>query len=71
MSDVDYAKDQGLKVTGHGESKTPGAPGVVAVPEDPAAPSKEVSGKKQSLSDLFTIVSSFCAPSKLNQRRDS
>ena len=27
-------------------------------PEDPAAPSKEVSSKRQSLSDLFTI---FCA----------
>jgi hypothetical protein len=27
-------------------------------PEDPEAPSKEVSSKKQSLSDLFTI---FCA----------
>ena len=37
--------------------KTPGAPGAVAVPEDPAAPSKLVSGKRQRLSDIFTIVS--------------
>lgn len=34
----------------------------VANPEDPAAPSKEVSSKKQSLSDLFTI---FCAGAAL------
>lgn len=31
-------------------------------PEDPTAPSKEVSSKKQSLSDLFTI---FCAGAAL------
>ena len=37
--------------------KTPGAPDAVAVPEDPAAPSKLVSSKKQRLSDIFTIVS--------------
>ena len=36
--------------------KIAGAPGVVVVPEDPAAPSKLVSSKKQRLSDLFTIV---------------
>ena len=35
----------------------PGAPGTVVVAEDPAAPSKEVSSKRQSLSDVFTIVS--------------
>ena len=34
----------------------------VADPEDPAAPSKDVSSKKQSLSDLFTI---FCAGAAL------
>jgi uncharacterized membrane protein YciS (DUF1049 family) len=34
----------------------------VANPADPAAPSKEVSSKKQSLSDLFTI---FCAGAAL------
>lgn len=34
----------------------------VANPEDPVAPSKEVSSKKQSLSDLFTI---FCAGAAL------
>ena len=39
------------------DSKTPGAPGTVVVAEDPAAPSKYVSSKRQSLSDLFTIVS--------------
>jgi len=33
-----------------------GAPGAVVVAEDPAAPSEEVSSKRQSLSDLFTIV---------------
>ena len=36
--------------------KTAGAPGVVVVPEDPAAPSKLVSSKRQRLSDIFTIV---------------
>ena len=36
--------------------KVPGAPGAVVVAEDPAAPSPEVSSKKQRLSDLFTIV---------------
>lgn len=41
----------------HDDSKTPGAPGAVVVAEDPAAPSKYVSSKRQSLSDLFTIVS--------------
>ena len=43
-----------------GGSKCPDAPGAVIVAEDPAAPSKDVSSKKQSLSDLFTIVSSVC-----------
>ncbi|KAI4123460.1 MAG: hypothetical protein LQ347_006151, partial [Umbilicaria vellea] len=38
--------------------KVAGAPGVVMVPDDPAAPSKQVSGQRQSLSDIFTI---FCA----------
>lgn len=36
--------------------KTPGAPNTVAVLSDAAAPSKEVSSKRQSLSDIFTIV---------------
>ena len=36
---------------------TPDAPGTVVVTEDPAAPSKEVSFRRQSLSDVFTIVS--------------
>ena len=52
MSDVDQDTDGVLK----GDSKTPGAPGAVVVAEDPAAPSKDVSSKRQSLSDLFTIV---------------
>lgn len=39
------------------DSKTPGAPGAVVLAEDPTAPSKDVSSKRQSLSDLFTIVS--------------
>ena len=54
MSDVKYLGDEidnglGLKV--------PGAPGAVVVADDPAAPSPEVSSRKQRLSDLFTIVS--------------
>ena len=53
MSDVDRYSDEGTK----GGSKIPGAPGAVVVAEDPAAPSKDVSSKRQSLSDLFTIVS--------------
>ncbi|MDI1491231.1 MAG: Plasma membrane permease, mediates uptake of glycerophosphoinositol and glycerophosphocholine [Ramalina farinacea] len=40
------------------DDPTPGAPGVIVIPSDPAAPSKDVSSKRQSLSDLFTI---FCA----------
>ncbi|KAK3175293.1 Plasma membrane permease, mediates uptake of glycerophosphoinositol and glycerophosphocholine [Lepraria neglecta] len=40
------------------DTKTPGAPRAVVVAEDPAAPSREVSSKRQSLSDLFTI---FCS----------
>ena len=42
-----------------GDSKTPGAPGAVVMAEDPAAPSKDVSSKRQSVSDLFTIVSTL------------
>lgn len=38
-----------------------GAPGVVVVPEDPAAPSRDVSSKRQSLSDIFTIVRVSCS----------
>lgn len=53
MSDIDRVSSEDVK---YGESKTPGAPGAVVVAEDPAAPSKEVSSKRQSLSDLFTIV---------------
>lgn len=52
MSDIDHYSDEGTK----GDSTTPGAPGAVVVAEDPAAPSKDVSSKQQSLSDLFTIV---------------
>ncbi|KAM0803686.1 major facilitator superfamily domain-containing protein [Usnea florida] len=54
MSDIDHFNDGGTK----GDSKTPGAPGVVVVAEDPAAPSNVVSSKRQSASDLFTI---FCS----------
>ena len=54
MSNVDrYSDDEVTK----GGSKIPGAPGAVVVAEDPTAPSKDVSSKQQSLSDLFTIVS--------------
>lgn len=54
MSDIDRFSDGGT----NGDSKTPGAPGVVVVAEDPAAPSNVVSSKRQSMSDLFTI---FCS----------
>ena len=58
MSENGGISDEEIK-TGHDAmSKVPGAPGVVIVKEDPAAPSTEVSSKRQSLSDLFTI---FCA----------
>lgn len=53
MSGMDQYSDE--RTNEH--SKTPGAPGAVVVAEDPAAPSKDVSSKRQSLSDLFTIVS--------------
>ena len=53
MSDIDHFSHGGTK----GDSKTPGAPGVVIVADDPAAPSNAVSSQRQSLSDLFTIVS--------------
>ena len=42
---------------GQNAKQTPGLPGTVVVPEDPAAPSKNVSSRRQRLSDLFTIVS--------------
>ena len=35
--------------------KTPGLPGVVIVPSDPAAPSAAISSQRQRLSDIFTI----------------
>ncbi|MCJ1282393.1 Plasma membrane permease, mediates uptake of glycerophosphoinositol and glycerophosphocholine [Xylographa opegraphella] len=55
MSDSDRISDEEL----HTQSeKVAGAPGVVAVPGDPAAPSGQVSSRRQRLSDLFTI---FCA----------
>lgn len=53
MSDIDkVSSEEDMNV----DRKTPGAPGTVVVKEDPAAPSREVSSKRQSLSDLFTIV---------------
>ena len=67
MSDGDNASTQ-EKASGDG--KIPGAPGIVVVPEDPTAPSKAVSGKKQSLSDLFTIVSFVCPKSILSARHN-
>ena len=45
-----------------GQDVMPGAPGAVVVAEDPAAPSKEVSSRRQRLSDLFTI---FCCGAAL------
>ena len=38
------------------DNKTPGAPGAVVVTEDPSAASREVSLKRKSLLDLFTII---------------
>ncbi|MCJ1395630.1 hypothetical protein MMC18_008516 [Xylographa bjoerkii] len=55
MSDSDRISDEELQPT---NEKVAGAPGVTAVPEDPGAPSKLVSSRRQRLSDLFTI---FCA----------
>ncbi|MCJ1291267.1 Plasma membrane permease, mediates uptake of glycerophosphoinositol and glycerophosphocholine [Xylographa carneopallida] len=55
MSDSDRISDEELYTP---TEKVAGAPGVIAVPEDPAAPSRQVSSGRQRLSDLFTI---FCA----------
>lgn len=55
MSNIDWYSDEAMNV----DSKTPGVPGAVVVAEDPTAPSKDVSSKRQSLSDLFTIVSTL------------
>ena len=57
MSYMDRYHDGVTKI----DSKTLGVPGAVVVPEDPAAPSEDVSSRRQSLSDLFTIVSSLYA----------
>lgn len=57
LSAEEYLSDKG----GYSKEQSP-AEENVANPEDPAAPSKEVSSKKQSLSDLFTI---FCAGAAL------
>ena len=58
MSDIDkVSSEEDMEL----DTKTPGAPGAVVVAEDPAAPSREVSSKRQSLSDLFTIVGA-CFP---------
>lgn len=56
MSDNECSSNGELEVVGKGNEKVAGTPGVVVVDEDPAAPSKNISSKKQSLSDLFTIV---------------
>ena len=61
MSYIDRYHDGATK----GDSIIPGAPGAVVVPEDPAAPSEDVSSKRQSISDLFTIVSALYAQIKL------
>ena len=60
MSDVEKISEEDLKQ----DLKVPGAPGAVVVAEDPAAPSREVSSRRQSLSDLFTIVSHHSTVSK-------
>ena len=53
MSDTKYL---GQQVEHEVNAEVSGAPGVVLVPNDPAAPSTQVSSMKQRLSDLFTIV---------------
>ncbi len=53
MSDIVRVSSGDMK---YDDSKTPGAPGAIGVAEDSAALSKEVSSKRQSLSDLSTIV---------------
>ena len=58
MSDNEGISDEEVKPRYDATNKIPGAPGVVTVREDPAAPSAQVSSKRQSLSDVFTI---FCA----------
>ncbi|MCJ1405429.1 Plasma membrane permease, mediates uptake of glycerophosphoinositol and glycerophosphocholine [Xylographa trunciseda] len=55
MSDSDRISDEEVHTS---DEKVAGAPGVIAVPEDPLAPSRQVSSRRQRLSDLFTI---FCA----------
>ncbi len=54
MAEVKYLGDE---VDNGLSPKVPGAPGAIVVADDPAAPSPEVSSRKQRLSDLFTIVS--------------
>ena len=44
------------------DTKIPGAPGAIVSAEDPEAPSKEVSSRRQRLSDIFTI---FCSGAAL------
>lgn len=56
--DVDFANEKGTEPSKEISTTAANVP----PPEDPAAPSKEVSSKKQSLSDLFTI---FCAGAAL------
>ena len=60
-SDPEVAKDELSTPSSndHTDEKVAGLPGVVVVPEDPAAPSHEVSSKRQRLSDLFTIVTAL------------
>ena len=55
MSDDNHVGNEEVKGAAV-DVKAAGAPGVVVVPEDPAAPSRLVSSKRQNLSDLFTIV---------------
>ena len=55
MSDKEHVSDEELTGTDSRE-KVAGAPGVVVVPEDPEAPSRFVSSKRQRLSNIFTIV---------------
>lgn len=53
MSELEHISDDDGK---RSDEKFPGAPGTVVAVTDPAAPSTEVSSKRQSLSDVFTIV---------------
>ena len=54
-------KNDLIEVTNEKNEPVAGAPGAVAVPEDPKAPSKEVSSARQRISNIFTIIAAGAA----------